>query len=192
MSASFERAWAFISKVDRDASLTDGYDDRTGLYYSYDSNVSQSQRIQVGDLAVIREDDYIAGWGIIEQIEVTPNQPKRMVRCPQCKRNRITRRKSKVPANRCTNCKREFEDSEAIVAIEYVTSFQAWYASTWTEAARPVDYRELEPLQIHYGTFNSMRPLNVELIVPLLDRISGRDLDLDLEMPPRSELSWVE
>jgi hypothetical protein len=29
-----------------------------------------------------------------------------------------------------------------------------------------------------------MRPLDAVLVVPMLDRISGRDLDLDLEVPP--------
>ena len=69
-----ERAWAANS----------GYDDSVGIYYSYDSNVANSSNIHVGDVLVVRVDEYVAGWGVAEQIDVIPDTTKEITRCPWC------------------------------------------------------------------------------------------------------------
>ena len=182
-----ERAWVFITKSDQERSwaANQGYDDAVGLYYSYDTNVSQSRQIRAGDLVVIREDDYVAGWAIIEHIDVVPNQVKEITRCPVCKQTRHHRRATKAPANKCDNrsCRHEFEDADAVRQLEPVTAFRAFYANTWNEAARPLHFHELSELQLSQSTFNAIRPLDRDQLTPFLDRLSGRDVQISVDIP---------
>jgi len=179
------RSWVFVSKTHDERSWTanDGYDDSTGWYYSYDSNVTRSQQVATGDLIVVRVDDYVAGWAIVERIEVFLNTPKRIKRCPKCRHTNHYSRKTKTPKNKCSNCAAEFEDDEALITEDLVTAFRAWYGNTWTEAARPYGFRELEGAISTRDTFNAIRPLEPSLVPQLLDVISARDVDLNIDVP---------
>jgi hypothetical protein len=179
-----ERAWVFVMKSDGERSwaANRGYDDSAGIYYSYDSNVGNSRQVSVGDLIVVREDDHVAGWGFIEYIEVTENSPKEIVRCPRCRKTNFSRRKTISPANKCSNCKFEFEDYEAHISQELVTAFRAYYKNTWTEAARPVHRKALEDVIQTRDTFNAIRPLDRSKLTPFLEAISGRDVDLVMDV----------
>jgi hypothetical protein len=183
-SAVGERAWVFVMKSDAERSwaANRGYDDSAGIYYSYDSNVGNSRQVSVGDLIVVREDNHVAGWGFIEFIEVTENSPKEIARCPRCRKTNFSRRKTISPANRCSTCRLEFEDHEAFVSNELVTAFRAYYANTWTEAARPVFRTELEDIIITRDTFNAIRPLDRSKLPTFLETVSGRDVDLVVDI----------
>ena len=65
-----ERAWVFVMKSDDERSWAAnlGYDDSAGVYYSYDSNVGNSRRVQVGDLIVVRQDDFVA---VVSRVETS-------------------------------------------------------------------------------------------------------------------------
>jgi hypothetical protein len=76
----------------------------------------------------------------------------------------------------------EFEENEAHVSNELVTAFRAYYANTWTEAARPVYRTELETIIKTRDTFNAIRPLDREKLMPFLETISGRDVDLVVDI----------
>ncbi len=175
-----ERAWVFVMKSDAERSwaANRGYDDSAGIYYSYDSNVGNCRRVSIGDLIVVREDNHVAGWGFIEFIEVTENSRKEIARCPNCRKTNFSRRVVKCPANRCDSCKYEFEDFEAYRSEELVTAFRAYYANTWTEAVRPVFRTELESIIKTRDTFNAIRPLDRTKLTPFLETISGRDVDM--------------
>jgi hypothetical protein len=179
------QGWVFVSKSHdvRSWAANDGYDDSTGFYYSYDSNVGNSRRVATGDIIVIRQDDYVAGWGIVERIEVIPNTPKRIRRCPSCNQTNHYARTTKTPKNKCSNCSAEFGDAEARVTTELVTAYRAYYENTWTEAARPLGFRELEQVIKTRDTFNAIRSLEIEKLIPLLDTISGRDVELATDIP---------
>jgi hypothetical protein len=179
-----DRAWVFVMKSDAERSwaANRGYDDSAGIYYSYDSNVGNSRQVSVGDLIVVREDNHVAGWGFVEYIEVTENSPKEIVRCPQCRKTNFSRRKTITPANKCSNCKFEFEDYEAHISQESVTAFRAYYKNTWTEAVRPVYRTDLELIIKTRDTFNAIRPLDRNKLMPFLETISGRDVDLVVDI----------
>lgn len=179
-----ERAWVFVMKSDAERSwaANRGYDDSAGFYYSYDSNVGNSRQVAVGDLVVIREDDHIAGWGFIEYIEVTENSPKEITRCPRCRKTNFSRRRTISPANRCSACRFEFEDYEAFTSKETVTAYRAYYNNSWTEAVRPVYRTDLETIIKTRDTFNAIRPLDRDKLTPLLEKISGRDVDLSTDI----------
>lgn len=172
MKSDAERSWA----------ANRGYDDSAGIYYSYDSNVGNSRRVSPGDLIVVREDEYVAGWGFVEFIDVIEGTIKEITRCPRCRRTNFSRRKTVSPANKCGNCRQEFHDHEALVTQETVTAFRAYYANTWTEAVRPVHYKELEPFIKTRDTFNAIRPLDTTQIRTLIDSISAREVEIEAEV----------
>jgi hypothetical protein len=179
------QAWVFLMKSDeeRSWSANRGYDDAAGIYYSYDSNVPNSKRVTVGDVVVVRVDDWVAGWGIIEFIEVTPNSSKEVRRCPNCRKTNHRSRIRPFPSNICDACGSVFSDEEMVTTFESVTSFRAYYANTWTEAARPIDFHELAKIQKSQGTFNAIRPIDAAMLTAFLERVSGRDVDLETEIP---------
>jgi hypothetical protein len=167
MKSDEERSWA----------ANRGYDDSAGLYYGYDSNVSNSRQVSTGDLIVVRVDDYVAGWGVVEGIDVDLHATKEIRRCPSCRRTQWRERANSVPHVICDDCKVEFELPDLLIEVVPVVSFRAHYAGTWTEAVRPVSRND--PLltgALKTGdTFNAIRPLEEALLAPLLDWISGGD-----------------
>jgi hypothetical protein len=179
-----ERAWVFVTKSEgaRSWAANRGYDDLVDSYYSYDSNVGNSRRVSTGDLIVVREDDYVAGWGFVEFIEVNENATKEITRCPQCRKTNFSRRSTITPANKCGACRFEFDDHEALVTHEPVISFRAYYANTWTEAVRPLHFKVLETIIKTRDTFNAIRPLDIARLPAFLDRISARDVDLAIDI----------
>lgn len=178
-----EHAWVFVMKSDgaRSWAANRGYDDSAGIHYSYDSNVGNCRKVSTGDLIIVREDDYVAGWGFIEFIEVDDNSIKEITRCPKCHKTNFSRRKTISPANKCGSCSFEFDDRQALITREKVTAYRAFYANTWTEAVRPVHFKELERIIRTRDTFNAIRPLDMAQVPSFLDSISGRDVDLDSE-----------
>jgi hypothetical protein len=70
-----------------------------------------------------------------------------------------------------------------MVTLETVTNYRANYASTWVEAARPIDLHELATIQKSRGTFNAIRPIDLAMLPAFLGKLSGRDVDLQSEIP---------
>ena len=180
MQPVFERAWLFISK-----SSSNVYDDNISSYYSYDDNVPNWQRVKVGDLVVIREDNYLAGWSIVDALDVMPNQPKKMLRCSRCGTASPDFRK-KTFDYRCINktCRAVLLESEVLQNFEPVTQFRANYSLNWSEGVRLISFKEIEPALISAKGINSIRPLNPELIGPILENLSGRSVNLHKDFPP--------
>jgi hypothetical protein len=179
-----ERAWVFVMKSDGERSwaANRGYNDSAGIYSSYDSNVGNSRQVSLGNLIVVREDEHVAGWGFIEYIEVTENSLEQIIRCPHCRKTKFSRRKTISPANKCSSCKFAFEDHEAYISQELVAAFRAYYKNTWIEAARPVHRKALEDIIQTRDTFNAIRPLDRSKLTPFLEAISGRDVDLVMDV----------
>jgi hypothetical protein len=172
------QAWVFLTKSEdeRSWSANTGYDDSVGRYYSYDSNVSRYRQVRPGDLAVIRVDDYVAGWSFIDDIEVIPNVPKEISRCPRCLATNFRQRKTRLPRNICNACGAGFEDSERVTELKNVTAYRANYERNWVEAARPVGYDQLKRVAKTSETFNAIRPLDPEKLPEFLELVSGRPI----------------
>jgi hypothetical protein len=176
-------AWLFITKSDDERSwaANQGYDDAVGSHYSYDSNVPNCQRVKAGDLVVIRQDDWVAGWGVISEITVSPDTVKEISRCPNCGRTNWYPRMTISPPLKCSSCRHEFGYEALVKEMSRVTAYRANYASSWVEAARPISYRDLEPYIASQGTFNAIRPLKADTVDGLLTRIDDRRHDLTLQ-----------
>jgi hypothetical protein len=79
-------------------------------------------------------------------------------------------------------CDFEFEDHQSLVTEELVTAYRAYYANTWTEASRPVHSKDLKSVLKLRGTFNAIRPLDRAKLPAFLEAISGRDVDLTVDI----------
>jgi len=181
MNGIGERAWLFITNTNLSV-----YDDRVGQYYSYDDNVQNHRRIRVGDLVIIREDEYLAGWSIVDSLDPIPNQVKEMRRCPKCSKTNPSFRKKKIPAYKCNTCKLEFEESELVRTFDTVTQIRANYSLNWHEGARPILHTALNDVFLSASTFPAIRPLDLLKLSPVLDRLTGRDVDINVDIPQQA------
>ncbi len=177
----------FLTKTDEESLLASNsvYDDFTGLHYSYDSNVPNSQQVSVGDLVVIRVDSFVAGYGYIDQIDANPNSVKVIYRCPFCNQTGWRRRKTVTPAIICDLCKQKFNDDQLLRTESLVTAFKATYASTWVEAVRPIMHNEPILLDAFESksTFPAIRPLRLEAVDSLLSAAMANRFEQVVQIP---------
>ncbi|MBB31662.1 MAG: hypothetical protein CME25_22510 [Gemmatimonadetes bacterium] len=117
------RCWLLLEKSEetRISKGIDGYRDRTGESYSYDSLVPNYKNIRSGDLVIIRKENSIIGYGEVGII-TQGDQIKVHRRCPDCNSTDIRPRKTKSPKWKCGKCAFEFpeprETSDNVRAYE--------------------------------------------------------------------------
>jgi HNH endonuclease len=160
------------------------YDDSVGMYYSFDSNVGNSSQISIGDLVVVREDHFVAGWALVEKIEHRPNSQKILFCCPGCNKPNPRFRTTVTPAFKCDECKIEFEESQILQRELLVTEFKAFYANSWQEAVRPLSIRDplVSSALSSKSTYSSIRPLSIDGAQRIIHQISGRSRQPDFEL----------
>jgi hypothetical protein len=119
-----QKAWLFLEKSDetRVSQGIDGYQDRTGEIYQYDSLVPNHRNVAEGDIVIIRRENLILGYGRIGSIEIFPTQ-KIHRRCPSCKSTDTRERKNKFPKWKCGACASEFV--EPLETLAQVSSYSA-------------------------------------------------------------------
>lgn len=134
-----------------------GYDDQIDAYYSWDSNVPNHRKVQVGDPIALWDKERLLGISVIEEIATEPGQ-KVLNRCPACGTTRISERKRAEPRFRCMKCQEEFVAPrlEAVKVIKY----QARYDAAWTPLKGILDDQELRALAVSVGDISAMRRLN--------------------------------
>lgn len=116
--------WLLLEKSDetRVSQGIDGYRDRTGESYHYDSHVPNHLIVATGDFAVLRKESEIIGVGTIGEISETATE-KTLRRCPKCDSSDIRERDTKQPKFKCGKCPEEF--SEPKETTKEVRSFVA-------------------------------------------------------------------
>lgn len=181
-----QRSWVLLSTAaeERPAYPNDPYDDEPGSHYSYDDRVGNWKQLKVGDLVIVRQDDFAAGWAIVQSIEVAQST-KRTKRCPSCKQTDLSFRTRKLPAVKCSNCLLEFSEEEVFLTIDPVTKFCAVYRDTWHDAARPVHYSRISEFQLNNNKINSIRELDSARIQVLLNEIDGPNFDIHALYTPQ-------
>ncbi|MGE8096353.1 protein NO VEIN domain-containing protein [Pseudomonas fluorescens] len=119
-----QRCWLLLEKSDqtRVSKGIDGYQDKTGEEYRYDSLVPNFKNIKTGDIAILRKEDEILGFGRIGII-AEAQSIKTHRRCPSCKSTDIRERKTKTPKWKCGHCAIEFFEPDTTEAP--VMSFTA-------------------------------------------------------------------
>jgi|ETN02SMinimDraft_2_1059926.scaffolds.fasta_scaffold28015_2 ribosomal protein L37AE/L43A len=106
-----ESCWLLFEKSDetRVSKGIDGYNDRTGKEYNYDNLVPNHKRLSSGDLAIIRKENLIIGYGVIGDIK-QKEHVKVHRRCPHCNTTDIRERKTVMPRWKCGKCSNVFSD----------------------------------------------------------------------------------
>jgi len=105
------KLWLILEKSDetRVYGGKGGYDDNTGKKYNYDNLVPNHKNIKTGDVVIIRKENVIIGFGMIENISKEQIK-KDQYRCPECDRTSIKQRKKRIDKFKCGNCKLEFNN----------------------------------------------------------------------------------
>jgi len=185
------KAWAFHTKTH--ATGISIYDDVIDSHYSYNSNVPNSQQVQAGDLVVVRQDNFVAGWALIQSVDVTPNCQIMLTRCPACRSTALTTRVTKALKYRCgrPSCKLEFGEESALLTQEIVTNYRANYPDTWNEAAVPQRRQTLENFTMVKNSQNAIRPLDGERIQNLLAVLSQRTVNIRSEQSALAEAEII-
>lgn len=178
MSPVTNSVWSCYSAVDAPSR----YDDLFGFRYCYDSNVQSHTQIQVGDVLLIRDNQWIYGFGAVERIS-THAGTKPMLRCPYCTLAKVSTRKVALPRYRCTSCKREFEEPTRV--DEPVTVYEAEYGRNWYPFLSRVPVDALETLYVNRDQQNAIRRLDPETSAVMLRRHCGVEGTFFLEIAGR-------
>jgi len=160
MSDPVCRAWSLLTLTDQVRSFfgNDGYDDRTGRSYRYDSRVANSRHVSEGDLAMIRDNRSILGFGVISEIELTMGN--KVVRtCPSCGSSKIGKRKLKLPEYRCQLCHEEcdYPKEQAVP----VALFTANYGTSWTPLNHPLSVASVSHCYLSKAAQHAIRELSM-------------------------------
>lgn len=166
------RAWSFLSRTETESGEL-YYPDDPETQYVWDTTVANRDNVQVGDLAVVRDSDYVFGAGWIDSIEIEPGNKIRY-RCPNCKKPGPKPRKTKLPKYHCDGCHKAFDvrDEEPIT----VTVYTADYARTFRRTVAPTPIAAIESLYLAQSYQNSIRELDASRVRPVLRQLGGVDV----------------
>jgi hypothetical protein len=117
-----------ISKVSQPVVAQEGYEDRIGSIYSWDSTVANHAKVRVRDSVLIVSEQSVLGIGTISKMEIKIDTKIRS-RCAKCRSTKISPRLEITPIFRCNQCKFEFDDPEKD-EIE-VLKYHGYYGSSW-------------------------------------------------------------
>lgn len=162
-----------------------GYDDQVDAYYTWDSNVPNHKKLNVGDPIALWDKERLLGASVIEEIE-TSLGTKLLNRCPECHTTRISPRKKVEPRFRCMKCRHEFATphTDVVEVVEY----KARYDAAWTSLDGLFDEREIRSLAVNAGDINAMRPLDWAAFRDALEtKGAGRAVD---RVTARIDVSW--
>jgi hypothetical protein len=97
-----QKVWSLLTvdESSRQFAGNRGYADELGVRYSYDSKVPNSRGPVAGDLAVLRDDEYVLGLGWLDTVVSNPGSKERL-RCPICHTTALKERKTLAPRFRC-------------------------------------------------------------------------------------------
>jgi len=108
--------WLLLEKSDETlvSNSRDSYNDITGKIYNYDSNVANHLRLSSHDIAFIRKENTLVGYGVVGEIIQRPGE-KILRRCPSCSDTDIRTRTTRLPKWKCGQCKYEFTNPTGTV-----------------------------------------------------------------------------
>lgn len=169
-AAGSGRAWSFlvVDEAERQHLGNEGYDDRVGQYYSWDSTVPNCRRPEAGDICVVRDSRGVLGVSWIDTLGFTEDVEKFRRRCRKCGRTAIKGRRTVRPRYRCghRSCKAEFDEPK-VERIE-VTVYRAGYARSWRRVDGAVTAAELEAAYLSHSKQQAIRPVDPQALRRLL------------------------
>ena len=162
------RAWSLLT-LERTARLGIGeaaYPDELGVRYVYDNHVAHHADVQVGDLAIIRDDKVVLGAGRIDAIQ-TGTAYKVRQRCPNCRSTSYKFRTSAHLPFRCSACTAEFAETDKS-DIRQVRTYAADYSATWRPADSLFLASSLSAAYMSRAVQHSIRQLDPRALRPIL------------------------
>ena len=137
----------------------DGYRDKTGEEYNYDSFVPNFRNIGIGDLAVIRKENTIVGYGTIGSID-SKNGTKNHRRCPKCSNTDVRQRTTITPEWKCGRCSHEFKKPNETIddAVLYSAKLESF--TYFDNAPSVMQVKSCAARNIGTNSQLSMLPLN--------------------------------
>ena len=159
--------WSFLT-LERTARLGTGeiaYGDELGVRYAYDSHVAHHASIQVGDLAVIRDDKVVLGAGRIDAIQIGAAYKVRQ-RCPNCRSTNYKFRSRAAISFRCYACSTEFAATDKS-DVRQVRTYAAEYSASWRPADSFFPASALNGAYVSRAAQHSIRQINPEQLRPI-------------------------
>lgn len=175
--SSQRNCWLLLEKSNetRISKGIDGYRDKTGEVYNYDSLVPNHKRLNSGDLVIIRKEDTIVGCGQVGKIDPTDTE-KSHRRCPSCGSTDIRERKTLTPRWKCGKCSEEF--ASPIETSTDVTVFNA-HIKFFTYLEKPPTVRDVKACAVGEAGVRSQLSI-LDLNIGKLISVLG---DVDLSSP---------
>lgn len=154
--------WSFlhISKESQPVVAQEGYYDRIGIVYSWDSTVANHAKVKVRDVALVINERSILGIGTISKMEIELGTKIRS-RCPKCRSTKMSARLEITPVFRCTACKFEFNSPEKD-QID-VLKYRGYYGDFWRRLD-DVPKTIIEGAYFSKAVQQSIRELNLSLL----------------------------
>ncbi|MBW4600197.1 MAG: HNH endonuclease [Calothrix sp. FI2-JRJ7] len=156
------QAWLLLDFGEqRNYAGNTGYKDETSKRYQYDNNVPNSRQISEGDLVLLRSKAQLLGVARIQTIEKSQGK-KELLRCPECEKTKLNRRKTKECEFRCYICKYEFDTpKKETVSCEI---FTANFGNSFVPAEGAVGVKALQKACLNFNKQLSIQLIDLEQI----------------------------
>jgi putative restriction endonuclease len=167
----------------------EGYYDRPGEEYAYDSNVANHRNLKQGDLIILRDAERATGLAVISEVREADGL-KELKKCPRCRKTKIKARKTLKPEWRCSNKECRYEFDEPLSKTVAVKEFRALYGNSYlplqngpsraalrTAILRPsnqLSIEEIDPFRIDWTPYPE-----AEAVIGLLDQLSHRNYSVE-------------
>jgi len=170
-----QNGWICISKdPETTVRADDGYFDSIGESYEWVSKLPYGLDIQVGDYILIRDSNYLVGFSVIEQIEVSHKAREKNL-CPKCKIAKVRLRRTMQPKYACGSCGYEFD--QPIVESIIQEHRRAIYGAGWVQLEQDDRTRQAwKSLSKTPRSQHSMQPINVESFVVFSSQLSKLEI----------------
>jgi hypothetical protein len=161
-------AWSFLTldAPERQFAGNAGYDDVLTRHSSWDQTVPNHRRVSQGDLAVLRDSEFVLGIGWIDDIVVWKADKDRY-RCPSCNRTGFKERRTMFPRFRCT-CGEQL-DEPTVDRLTGVDHYRAYFGRTWSfmDVALTVD--KLARAYLNNASQHAIREMDLRAVQEIID-----------------------
>lgn len=144
-----------------------GYGDDLGRHYLWDETVPNHRRVAPGDLALLRDGDFVLGLGWIDEVSTWTGDKDRF-RCPSCSRTGFKERLTRSPRFKCPSCQQTF-DEPLVERLEGIKFFRADYERTWRPMDVPMPVEAIAGAYLKQAKQHAIRELDLDLIQHLLN-----------------------
>ena len=162
-------AWSFLA-LDEDVRQfmgNVGYEDVLGAHYNWDQTVPNHSYVVKGDLALLRDGEYVLGVGWIDDVLRWVDDKNRF-RCPYCQKTGFKARKKLTPRFKCSACGNVF-DSPQVEQLKGIAFYRADYARTWRPLDAPLPVAAIGSTYLTAATQHSIRKIDLTQVRTILD-----------------------